>query len=58
MDVDPLRDVAEVAAVRAAVAAGRAVLGICRGIQLLAVAFDGSLHQDLPSSRIRRPSGP
>jgi putative glutamine amidotransferase len=47
MSVDPSRDVAEVAAVRAATAAGRPVLGICRGIQLVAVAFGGSLHQDL-----------
>lgn len=47
MDVDPPRDAAEVAAVRAAVAAGKPVLGVCRGIQVLAVAFGGSLHQDL-----------
>jgi putative glutamine amidotransferase len=48
MDVDPHRDAAEVAAVRAAVAAGHAVLGVCRGVQVVAVAFGGSLHQDLP----------
>jgi putative glutamine amidotransferase len=47
MSVDPPRDIAEMAAVRAAAAAGRPVLGICRGIQLVAVAFGGSLHQDL-----------
>jgi len=47
MSVDPPRDAAEVAAVRAAAEAGRPVLGICRGIQLVAVAFGGSLHQDL-----------
>ena len=47
MGVAPPRDAAEVAAVRAAAAAGRRVLGVCRGIQLVAVAFGGSLCQDL-----------
>ena len=47
MSVDPERDRAEVAATQAAVEAGRPVLGICRGIQLLAVAHGGTLHQDL-----------
>ncbi|MHB8466252.1 MAG: gamma-glutamyl-gamma-aminobutyrate hydrolase family protein [Acidimicrobiales bacterium] len=49
-DVDAGRDAAEVAAVVAAVDAHRPVLGICRGIQLLAVAFGGRLHQDLPTA--------
>jgi putative glutamine amidotransferase len=47
MHVDPARDRAEVASVHAAVGAGRRVLGVCRGAQVLAVAFGGSLHQDL-----------
>jgi putative glutamine amidotransferase len=47
MHVDPARDRVEVAAVHAARAAGRRVLGICRGAQVLAVAFGGTLHQDL-----------
>jgi putative glutamine amidotransferase len=47
MDVDPARDVAETAVVRACVATGVAVLGICRGIQMLSVALGGALHQDL-----------
>jgi putative glutamine amidotransferase len=49
MGVDPSRDRAELAATHAAVAAGLPVLGICRGIQLLAVALGGRLHQDLAS---------
>jgi putative glutamine amidotransferase len=47
MSVDAARDAAEVAAVRACVEAGVPVLGICRGIQLVAVALGGALHQDL-----------
>lgn len=52
MDLDPMRDSAEVATVVRAVQAHRPVLGICRGIQLIAVALGGSLHQDLPSGGI------
>jgi putative glutamine amidotransferase len=48
--LDAGRDAAELAAVRAAVDAGIPVLGICRGIQLIAVALGGSLHQDLPTA--------
>ena len=40
-DPDPERDDVEVSAVRASVSAGRPVLGICRGIQLLAAADGG-----------------
>jgi putative glutamine amidotransferase len=50
MDVDPRRDAAELAAVDAALAAGATVLGICRGIQLIAVARGGTLHADLPAA--------
>jgi putative glutamine amidotransferase len=50
MDVDGSRDEAEVEIVRAARRAGKPVLGICRGIQLIAVALGGALHQDLPGA--------
>lgn len=46
-DVDPDRDLVELAAVRCAQHAGRPVLGICRGAQLLAVADGGTLVTDL-----------
>lgn len=48
-EVVPTRDEYDVKLVRAAVAKGIPVLGICRGEQLLAVAFGGSLWQDIPS---------
>lgn len=47
--VVPERDEFDVKLVRAAVKRGIPVLGICRGEQLLAVAFGGSLWQDIPS---------
>ena len=48
-EVVPARDDFDVKLVRAAVARGIPVLAICRGEQLLAVAFGGSLWQDIPS---------
>lgn len=48
-EVVPTRDDFDVKLVRAAVAKGIPVLGICRGEQLLAVAFGGALWQDIPS---------
>ncbi|MDR3411330.1 MAG: gamma-glutamyl-gamma-aminobutyrate hydrolase family protein, partial [Formivibrio sp.] len=42
---DPERDHTTLPLIRAAVAAGVPVLGICRGFQELNIAFGGSLHQ-------------
>ncbi|MCY1344824.1 Gamma-glutamyl-gamma-aminobutyrate hydrolase PuuD [compost metagenome] len=42
---DPARDRTSLPLLRAAVAAGIPVLGICRGFQEMNVAFGGSLHQ-------------
>ncbi|MCA2215208.1 gamma-glutamyl-gamma-aminobutyrate hydrolase family protein [Jidongwangia harbinensis] len=44
----PDRDSAEMLLTRAALAADLPVLGVCRGIQMLAVAAGGALHQHLP----------
>ena len=49
-DTDLDRDQVEVAALSAAMDSGRPVLGICRGIQLLAAALGGTLIPDLPSA--------
>jgi putative glutamine amidotransferase len=47
-EVDPQRDGLEVALYREARARGLPVLGICRGMQLIAVVEGGTLHQHLP----------
>jgi putative glutamine amidotransferase len=44
----PERDAAELLLLRAALDADLPVLGVCRGMQLLAVAYGGALHQHLP----------
>ena len=44
---DAPRDTYEIELVQAFHAAGKPVLGICRGLQLLNVAFGGTLHQDI-----------
>lgn len=46
---DPRRDGYELALVRAFIEAGKPILGICRGMQLLNVALGGSLYQDIPA---------
>jgi putative glutamine amidotransferase len=46
--VDPGRDRFEVDVLRAAEAADAPTLAICRGLQVLNVAFGGTLHQHLP----------
>jgi putative glutamine amidotransferase len=48
--VDSYRDAAEIEAVRGASALGRPVLGLGRGIQVIAVASGGALLQDLPGA--------
>ena len=48
---DALRDRYEISLVKAFIGAGRPVLGICRGAQLVNVALGGSLHQDIPAHR-------
>ncbi len=47
--VDDRRDAFEIALLRAAHARRMPLLAICRGVQILNVAFGGDLYQDLPS---------
>jgi putative glutamine amidotransferase len=44
----PERDTAELMLMRAALETDLPIFGICRGMQLLAVAYGGRLHQHLP----------
>lgn len=46
---DPVRDRAELALFRAFFQAGKPILGICRGMQVINVALGGTLIQDLPA---------
>ena len=48
---DPLRDAYEMDLIHAFVEAGKPVFGICRGLQLLNVAFGGTLLQDIATQR-------
>ena len=47
---DPVRDRAELALFHAFFQAGKPILGICRGMQVINVALGGDLIQDLPPS--------
>lgn len=47
--IEPLRDAVELPLARWAVADGKPLLAICRGIQALNVALGGTLYQDLNS---------
>jgi putative glutamine amidotransferase len=48
---DRVRDRYEMELLRAFIDAGKPVFGICRGLQLLNVAYGGTLWQDIPTQR-------
>ena len=52
VNIDHARDKAEFALVDVFLKAGKPILGICRGFQLLNVAFGGSLCQHLPNAGV------
>jgi putative glutamine amidotransferase len=47
-DVDPARDSIELKLLHAAASEGKAFLGICRGCQVMNVAFGGTLYTHIP----------
>jgi putative glutamine amidotransferase len=47
-DIDPARDTSELMLMKAALELDLPILGICRGMQVMAVAAGGTLHQHLP----------
>lgn len=44
---DRVRDEYEIALIRAFAARGKPILGVCRGLQVINVAFGGTLYQDI-----------
>lgn len=48
-EADSLRDECELLAMKEILKTGKAVLGVCRGIQTMAVTLGGTLWQDIPS---------
>ena len=50
VEIDRDRDQVEFALLKAYIDAGKPVMGICRGFQLINIFFGGSLYQDLPES--------
>lgn len=52
VNIDHQRDVVEFALLKAFLDAGKPILGICRGHQLINVYFGGTLYQDLPESHL------
>ncbi|WP_242647928.1 gamma-glutamyl-gamma-aminobutyrate hydrolase family protein [Candidatus Desulforudis audaxviator] len=51
--ITPERDLFEIALVRRVLHAGRPVLGICRGMQVLNIAAGGDIHQDVSRAGAR-----
>jgi putative glutamine amidotransferase len=49
---DSIRDRFELELLRSFAAAGKPVLGVCRGMQLINVAYGGTLHQDLQHANV------
>lgn len=54
VDIDPERDRCEFELVKAFLDAGKPVMGICRGFQLLNAYFGGTLVQHLPNTEVHR----
>jgi len=48
LNIDDMRDAAELKLIKAFIDARKPIMGICRGMQILNVYFGGTLIQDLP----------
>ena len=53
--IDTARDKLELILLHDSLSAGKPVLGICRGMQLMNVHFKGSLHQDISGFYVEEP---
>lgn len=51
--INPRRDLSELLLIRLAYDRQIPILGICRGIQMLAVALDGAVWQDIPTPKVK-----
>ena len=51
VEVDEMRDRLETAGIKSALATGKPIFGICRGIQSVNVGMGGTLIQDIPTQR-------
>jgi putative glutamine amidotransferase len=49
--IDPRRDALDISAIQIARSQQKPILGICRGCQILNVAYGGSLYQDIDAQR-------
>ncbi len=56
VNIDDERDSAELALFKAFFAAGKPIMGICRGHQLINIALGGTLVQDIPTAEKHRKS--
>lgn len=54
VDIDSKRDKLEFSLLKAYIEAGKPVMGICRGFQLINVYFGGSLYQHMPETDLHR----
>jgi len=57
VNINPDRDANDLALARAFIAAGKPILGICRGHQVLNIALGGTLHQHIPTAEKHRGPG-
>lgn len=57
VNIDDVRDRAEFALAKAFIDAGKPVMGICRGCQLLNVYFGGTLYQHIECAELHKSSG-